>query len=176
MIGTVVVFVAAFGAGSVALAGFGFDSAVEILASTVVIWNLRDSVARRERPALLILGSAFCVLAVYISAQAIYTLGADNEPQRSLLGIAWTGATLLAMLALAAAKGQTGRALGNRVLETESRVTQIDAYLAGAVLVGLLLNAFAGWWWADPLAGLVVVFYAAKEAIAAFAEAREIPR
>lgn len=173
VVGTVVVFVAAFGAGSVALAGFGLDSAVEILASTVVIWNLRATVGTRERPALLILATAFAVLAVYITAQALYAFAADNEPQRSLLGIGWTGATLIAMLVLAAAKGRTGRALGNRVLETESRVTKIDAYLAGAVLVGLLANGIAGWWWADPLAGLVVVFYATKEAIAAFGEARE---
>jgi divalent metal cation (Fe/Co/Zn/Cd) transporter len=68
------------------------------------------------------------------------------------------------MAALAAAKGRTGRALGNPVLTTESRVTVIDALLACAVLLGLLLNAARGWWWADPVAGLVIVYYAVREA------------
>jgi divalent metal cation (Fe/Co/Zn/Cd) transporter len=171
VIGVVVVFMAAFDAGSVALAGFGLDSAVEILASTVVIWNLKDTAGSRERPAMLVLAYAFCGLAIYVTAQAVYSFAANSEPQSSSLGIAWTAATLIAMIALARAKGETGRALGNPVLVTESRVTLIDAYLAGAVLVGLLLNAVAGWWWADPLAGLVVVYYAAREAHKAFSEA-----
>jgi divalent metal cation (Fe/Co/Zn/Cd) transporter len=171
--GVVVVFIAAFGAGSVALAGFGIDSAVEILASTAVIWNLKGRLGNRERPAMLVLGWAFCGLAVYVTAQAIYTIAADNQPHGSPLGIAWTAATFVAMVALASAKGRTGRELGNRVLLTESRVTLIDAYLAGAVLLGLLANELIGWWWADPLAGLVVVFYAAREAHEAFGEHHE---
>ncbi|HVV88876.1 MAG TPA: cation transporter [Solirubrobacterales bacterium] len=171
VVGVFVVFAAAFAAGSVALASFGLDSAIEILASTVVIWHLTDTAAGRERPALLVLGWAFAGLAVYVTAQAIYTFAAGSEPNGSPLGIAWTGATFVAMVALATAKGATGRALGNRVLLTESRVTRIDAYLAGAVLLGLLANGVLGWWWADPLAGLVVVFYALREARAAFAEA-----
>ena len=67
------------------------------------------------------------------------------------------------MLALAFGKARTGRALGNPVLQTEARVTVVDAYLAGAVLAGLVLNALLGWWWADPLAGLVIVYYGVKE-------------
>jgi divalent metal cation (Fe/Co/Zn/Cd) transporter len=169
-VGVVVVFGAAIAAGSVALAGFGLDTAIEILASTVVIWHLRDTAdRRRERRALLVIGWAFVGLAVYVTAQAAYTLIGGDRPHHSPLGIGWTAATLVAMLGLAAAKGQTGKALGNVTLETESRVTLIDAYLAGAVLAGLLLNAAAGWWWADPLAGLVVVYYAVREAREAFA-------
>jgi divalent metal cation (Fe/Co/Zn/Cd) transporter len=79
------------------------------------------------------------------------------------LGIIWTAATVLVMLALAAGKGRTGKALENPVLQTEGRVTLIDAYLAAAVLLGLVLNAAAGWWWADPLAGLVIVYYGLRE-------------
>ncbi len=171
VVGVVVVFVAAFAAGSVALAGFGIDTAIEILASTVVIWHLRDTAdERRERRALLVIGWAFVGLAVYVTAQAVYTFATGDRPHHSPLGIGWTAATFVAMLALAAAKGQTGRALANVTLETESRVTMIDAYLAAAVLVGLVLNAVMGWWWADPLAGLVIVYYAVREAREAFAE------
>jgi divalent metal cation (Fe/Co/Zn/Cd) transporter len=75
----------------------------------------------------------------------------------------WLALTCLAMLALAYGKARTGAALGNPVLQTEARVTVVDAYLAGAVLVGLVLNALLGWWWADPLAGLVIVYYGIKE-------------
>jgi divalent metal cation (Fe/Co/Zn/Cd) transporter len=172
-VGVIVVFAAAFAAGSVALAGFGLDTAIEILASTVVIWHLRDTAdQRRERVAMRVIGWAFAGLAIYVTAQAAYTLIGGDRPHHSPLGIGWTAATFITMLALATAKSATGKALGNVTLETESRVTVIDAYLAAAVLVGLLLNAAVGWWWADPLAGLVVVYYAVREAGAAFAEVR----
>jgi len=72
------------------------------------------------------------------------------------------------MMALAYGKGRTGKALNNPVLQTEAHVTIVDAYLAGAVLVGLILNASLGWWWADPLAGLVIVYYGLKEGLHAW--------
>jgi divalent metal cation (Fe/Co/Zn/Cd) transporter len=78
-------------------------------------------------------------------------------------GIVWTAATAVAMFALAAGKARTGRALDNPVLRTEGRVTLIDGILATAVLAGLVLNAAAGWWQADPAAGYVLVYYAARE-------------
>jgi divalent metal cation (Fe/Co/Zn/Cd) transporter len=172
VVGAVVVLVAASASGSVALVGFGLDSAIEILASTVVVWHLRDLAEHRERPALLVLGLAFMGLAIYVGVSAIYALTTGDEPEHSAIGIVWTGCTLLVMVGLAAGKARTGRALDNRVLLTEGRVTLVDAYLAGAVLAGLLLNATAGWWWADPLAGLVVVFYAAREGAAALTQSR----
>jgi divalent metal cation (Fe/Co/Zn/Cd) transporter len=98
-----------------------------------------------------------------VTAQSIYALVTASRPHTSPVGIAWLAVTFVVMVALAAAKGRTGKALGNRVLGTEARVTMVDAYLAGAVLVGLVLNAVVGWWWADPIAGLVIVFYGAKE-------------
>jgi divalent metal cation (Fe/Co/Zn/Cd) transporter len=163
VVGTVVVIVAALAAGSVALAGFGLDSLIEIGASTVVIWELRDAADGRERRALRLIGIAFITLAIYITAQTIYTLASANHPHASTLGIVWTAVTCVVMLALAAGKARTGRALDNRVLQTEGRVTLVDAYLAAAVLVGLVLNSALGWWWADPLAGLVIVFYGLRE-------------
>jgi divalent metal cation (Fe/Co/Zn/Cd) transporter len=172
VIGTAVVVFAALASESVALAGFGLDSGIEILASIVVVWQLRDTVGTRERPSLVILGASFCALALYVAGQAAYALVVGDEPDPSTLGIAWTAVTFLVMLGLAAGKARTGRALGNRVLLTEGRVTLVDAYLAGAVLVGLVLNAAAGLWWADPLAGLVIVAYALKEGVGALREAR----
>ena len=79
-------------------------------------------------------------------------------------GIIWTAATAAAMFALAAGKARTGAALGNPVLQTEGRVTLVDGILATAVMAGLVLNAALGWWWADPAAGYVLVFYAVREA------------
>lgn len=163
IVGTAVSITAAVAAGSVALAGFGLDSLIEIGASTVVIWQLKQRDGTPERRALRLIGGAFIALALYIAAQAIYTLIAAQHPHHSILGIAWTAVTCLAMLALAAAKTQTGKALENPGLLTEGRVTLIDAYLAGAILTGLALNATLGWWWADPLAGLVIVFYGLRE-------------
>lgn len=164
VIGSVLVLVAAYSSRSVALAGFGLDSLIEIVASLVVVWQLQEQHAvERERRALRIIGVAFLLLASYIAAQSLYVLVADAHPHRSLLGIVWLGLTAAAMFALAAGKRRTGRALGSRVLETEARVTVIDGLLATAVLIGLLLNAAVGWWWADPAAAFVIVYYGARE-------------
>jgi divalent metal cation (Fe/Co/Zn/Cd) transporter len=172
VVGSVLVLVAAVGARSVALAGFGLDSLIEIVASLVVVWQIQDMHAvERERRALRIIGVAFLLLAVYIAAQSIYVLVAGAHPQRSLLGIIWLALTAAAMFALAAGKRATGQALGNRVLETEARVTVIDGLLAVVVLTGLVLNAAVGWWWADPLAALVIVYYGLREGRHALHEA-----
>ena len=96
--------------------------------------------------------------------QSVLVLASGSRPGHSVLGIAWTALTAAAMFALAAGKARTGRALGNPVLMTEGRVTLVDGILAVTVLAGLVLNAAAGWWWADPLAALVIVFYALREA------------
>jgi divalent metal cation (Fe/Co/Zn/Cd) transporter len=163
IVGSAIVLAAAVAARSVALAGFGADSLIEILASAVVIWQLRGVNEGRERRAMRIIGVAFIALAVCITIQSLYVFGADARPHPSTIGIAWLALTVVAMLALAAGKGRTGRALGNSLLQTEARVTLIDAELAACVLVGLILNAVLGWWWADPLAGFVIVYYGFRE-------------
>ena len=163
VVGSVIVITAALAAGSVALAGFGLDSLIEIFASIVVVWQLKGINDGREERALRLIGIAFFALAAYILGQIIYTLVRADHPAKSIGGIIWLAATFIAMLLLAYGKRRTGRQLGNPVLMTEAHVTVIDAYLAGAVLIGLILNASAGWWWADPLAGLVIVYYGAKE-------------
>lgn len=163
-LGVVILAIGAVTAGSIALAGFGFDSLIEIGASTVVVWELTGVSAQRERRAMRLIGYGFVLLVVYLLVLVIDTFAQGGRPGQSLLGIGWTAASLVVMLALAYGKSRTGKALGNPVLQTEGRVTLVDAYLAGAVLLGLSLNAGFGWWWADPLAGLVIVYYAVREA------------
>jgi divalent metal cation (Fe/Co/Zn/Cd) transporter len=161
--GIVVLAVAAISARSVALAGFGLDSLIEIGASTVVIWELSGTGDERQRRGLRLIGYAFAALAVYLLVQSTAVLATGYHPRHSLPGIIWTAATAVVMFALAAGKARTGRALDNPVLRTEGRVTMIDGILAVAVLAGLVLNAALGWWWADPAAGYVLVYYAARE-------------
>ena len=161
--GIVVLAVAAVAARSVALAGFGLDSLIEIGASVVVIWELSGTGEDRQRRGLRLIGYAFSVLAVYLLIQSTFVLAAGYRPRHSEAGIAWTAVTAAVMFTLAAAKGRTGQALDNPVLRTEGKVTMIDGILAAAVLLGLVLNVAAGWWWADPAAGYVLVYYAARE-------------
>lgn len=164
VVGIVVLAVAALAARSVALAGFGLDSLIEIGASVVVVWELSGGGGLRRRRALRLIALAFIVLAAYLLAQSTAVLVLGFRPHHSPLGIVWTAVTAAAMFGLAAGKARTGAELGNPVLRTEGRVTLIDGILAGAVLLGLLLNALAGWWWADPAAGYVLVYYAGREA------------
>ena len=161
--GIVVLAIAAISARSVALAGFGLDSLIEIGASTVVIWELSGVGEERQRRGLRLIGYAFAALAVYLLVQSTVVLAAGYHPLHSVPGIIWTAATAVVMFALSAGKARTGRALDNPVLRTEGRVTMIDGILAVAVLAGLVLNAALGWWWADPAAGYVLVYYAARE-------------
>ena len=170
VIGIIVLAIAAVTARSVALAGFGLDSLIEIGASTVVIWELSGAGQARQRRALRLIGIAFAALAVYLLAQSTIVLAAGFRPHQSPAGIAWTAITAVVMFALAAGKTRTGAALDNPVLRTEGRVTLIDGILAIAVLAGLVLNAVWGLWWADPLAGYVLVFYALRETYSIFTE------
>lgn len=163
VVGIVVLTIAATGARSVALVGFGLDSLIEIGASTVVIWELSGSGERRQQRALRLIGAAFASLAVYLAVQSTAVLVTFHHANPSPLGIVWTAVTALVMFVLAAGKARTGDALDNPVLRTEGRVTLIDGLLAVAVLVGLVLNARVGWWWADPVAGYVLAFYAMRE-------------
>jgi divalent metal cation (Fe/Co/Zn/Cd) transporter len=167
VVGIVVLAVAAIAARSVALAGFGLDSLIEIGASTVVLWELADVAEERQRRAMRIIGSSFIALVIYLAVQSSLVLIVRFHPHHSVLGIGWTAMTAVAMFTLAAGKARTGVALDNPVLRTEGRVTLVDGILAMAVLIGLVLNAAAGWWWADPAAGYVLVYYGAREARAA---------
>lgn len=168
VVGVAVLAFLAITASSVALAGFGLDSFIEIGASAVVLWELSGTGEARQRRALRIIGLAFLALAAYLLVQSGIALLGGHRASPSVGGIVWTGITAAVMFTLAALKTRTGRALGNPVLETEGRVTFIDGLLAVAVLLGIALDLLLGWWWADPLAGLVIVFYAVREAVHIF--------
>lgn len=163
VVGIVILAIAAISAKSVALAGFGLDSLIELGASTVVIWELSGTGEARQRLALRLIGGGFAALAVYLLIQSTVVLATGFHPEHSPLGIAWTAITAVVMFALAASKARTGAALGNPVLATEGRVTFIDGLLAAAVLLGLSFNSLLGWWWADPIAGYVLFGYALRE-------------
>lgn len=168
VMGIVVLAWAALSARSVALAGFGLDSLIEIGASAVVIWELRGTDESRQRRALRSIGIAFGLLATYLLIQGTVVLVTHHHAQHSVAGIVWTALTALVMFSLAWGKSRVGRALDNLVLRTEGRVTLVDGILAIAVLVGLVLNGALGWWWADPTAGFVLVFYAIRECVEVF--------
>jgi divalent metal cation (Fe/Co/Zn/Cd) transporter len=163
VVGMVVLAWAAVAARSVALAGFGIDSLIEIGASAVVVWELTGEDGGRQRRALRLIAGAFALLAVYLLAQGSLVLATGHRAGHSPIGIGWTAATAAAMFALAAGKARTGAALGNPVLRSEGRVTMVDGILAVFVLMGLVLDAALGWWWADPCAGFVLVGYAVIE-------------
>jgi divalent metal cation (Fe/Co/Zn/Cd) transporter len=155
---------AAAAARSVALAGFALDSFIEIFASLVVVGQLKGTAdPQRERRALRLIGLAFFLLALFISAQAGVTLALGVRPDTSALGIAWLAATCVVMLGLAAGKARTGGELAHAVLRAEAGVTVVDGALAAGILAGLVLNALAGWWWADIAAGLILVVYGIRE-------------
>ena len=169
VLGLAVLAVAAVRAQSVALAGFGLDSLIEIGASTVVLWELSGTGEARQRRALRLIAAAFIALAGYLLVQTAVVVASGYHPRHSSLGITWSALTAVTMFALALGKRRTGRGLGNPVLLTESRVTVIDGLLACAVLLGLVLNSAVGWWWADPAVGLIIVYYAIREARAIYA-------
>lgn len=168
VVGCWIVLGAAYMARSVALAGFGLDSVIEIFASVVVVWQLKAVNKNKEHLAERLIGLAFLLLAVYIAAQSVVVLVTRFHPHTSALGMVWLALTVLVMLSLASGKGRTGQALGNPVLQKEAKVTVVDGILAASVLCGIILNAWFGLWWADPLAGLVIVFYGCREGIAAW--------
>ena len=145
VVGVLVLAVGAVRASSVALAGFGLDSLIEIGASTVVLWELSGTGPTRQRWALRLIGAAFLALAAYLLVQSVVALVTGHRAEPSPAGMVWTAVTAAVMFALAAGKTRTGREMGNSVLATEGRITFIDGLLATAVLVGVAANAAAGW-------------------------------
>jgi divalent metal cation (Fe/Co/Zn/Cd) transporter len=152
-------------AGSIALIAFGLDSIIEVFASGVVVWHEFHSGASRQRTrrALRLIAVAFFALAAFLSIAAVARLVGGAVPDESPLGIAYLAVTVIVMYALARTKRVTGEALGSRPLQAEARVTYLDAALAGGILLALVAFSTLEWWWADPLAALVVAGAAVLE-------------
>jgi len=159
-------------AGSIALVGFGADSAIEVSASAVVLVHLlrRDGgeESEWEHRLAVFVGITLLALAAYVAGQAVYDLATQSEPDESYLGIGIAIASLAIMPALARVKHDLAHRINSRALEAESRETLICSYLSAALLAGLAANALLGWWWADPAAALVMVGVIAKEGWEAF--------
>jgi divalent metal cation (Fe/Co/Zn/Cd) transporter len=157
---------AGIAAGSIALIGFGADSLIETLAGFVVLWlftGVRRGSAAAERRAQQLIAASFFVLAAYVTAESIRTLVDGRHPETSWVGIALAAFTAVTMPLLASAKRTVGNRLHSSAAVKEASQTQLCAYLSVALLAGLLLNALAGWWWADPLAALVIAVIAVQE-------------
>ena len=166
----VISVVAGVMAGSVALVGFGVDSVIEVTASGAAHWRLRADwdPARRERVervTLRVIGATFLALAAYVAYDSLTALVRRERPDESAVGIAIAGISLVVMPLLALAKRRVALAMGSGALAADAQQTTLCAYLSAILLGGLALNAALGWWWADPVAALVMVPIIAKEGV-----------
>jgi divalent metal cation (Fe/Co/Zn/Cd) transporter len=151
-------------AGSVALMGFGLDSTIEVSSGLVILWQFRHRLPEtRERQALRLIAVSFFALAAYATFESVRALMTTREPEASPVGIALAVASLIVMPFLSLAQRRTGRELHSASVVADSNQTLLCTYMSAVLLVGLVLNAAAGWWWADPLAGLAIAAIAAKE-------------
>lgn len=166
----VVALGAGIAAGSVSLVGFGLDSTVEVSAAVVLAWRLRqerrtDCTQPSDRRATRLIAASFVLLGGYVGVEAVRDLAARAQPEVSGVGIAITALSLAVMPVLARAKRRLAPVIGSRAVEAEAQQTNLCALLSGVVLAGLAANALAGWWWADPVAGLAVAGIALVEGV-----------
>lgn len=161
--------VAGVAAGSVALLGFGLDAVVESASAGVLIWRLgterrgRRTAEEAERRAIRLVALAFFALALYIGGRALFDLANGTRPEETNVGLVLAVVSLLVMPVLARAKRRAARELDSRSLEGDSAQTMLCTYMSAILLVGLVANSVAGWWWADPVAALVIAGLAARE-------------
>jgi len=149
-------------AGSVALIGFGFDSGIEVISGLTLLWRLNADVneTKRERVeqiALRIVGASFLLLASYVAFDAAESLIRRETPDESMVGIVLAAVSLIVMPLLARSKRRVARAINSAALQADATQTELCTYLSAILLAGLVLNALLGWWWADPVAALVMV-------------------
>jgi divalent metal cation (Fe/Co/Zn/Cd) transporter len=162
--------VAGLVAGSIALVGFGFDSLIEVTSGAALLWRLNADVdeARRERVeaiSLRIVGACFVVLAIYVTYNSVKSLIRREAPRESIVGIVLAAVSLIIMPLLVRAKRKVARGINNGALMADSKQTELCTYLSAILLGGLLMNALLGWWWADPVAALIMVPIIVKEGI-----------
>lgn len=165
----VVAITAGIVAGSVALVGFGLDSVVEVSSGLIVLWQFRHALPEsRELQALRLMALAFFALAAYVGVESARALLDARDPDSSAVGIGIAVASIVIMPALSWAQRRTGRRLASAAVVADSTQTALCAYLSVVLLVGLLLDATLGWWWADPVAGLVIAAVAVREGLEAW--------
>jgi divalent metal cation (Fe/Co/Zn/Cd) transporter len=157
-------------AGSISLVAFGLDSFIEVASGTALLWRMSVDAdeSRRERNeklSLRIVGACFLGLAAYIALESIRELLANRAPEHSVAGILIAVASLIVMPILSRAKRHVGRKLASAAMNADARQTEFCTYLSAILLGGLLLNICLGWWWADPVAALVMVPIIAKEGV-----------
>ncbi len=150
-------------AGSTALVGFGIDAGIETFSAGVVIWQLQGRDEARERRAMRLIGWGFFLLAAWVTVESVRDLWDGTAADPSPVGIVITVLSLVVMPVLALAKRRVGTAMGSRVVLADAQETLLCTYLSAIVLVGLVLNATLGWWWADPIAALGVAWLAVGE-------------
>ena len=157
-------------AGSIALVGFGVDSLIESTSGAILLWRLASPAhgESREKLALRLVGVSFFLLAAYVCFEAVKSLVTSEEPKTSLLGIVLAVLSLIVMPLLARAKRRVAADIASHALVADSRQTDICAYLSAILLGGLALNALFGWWWADPIAALIMVPIIAREGVEAW--------
>lgn len=166
----VVAIVAGWLAGSIALVGFGLDSIIESISGVTLLWRLRQQgelEAEAESRALRIVGLTFFLLAAYVTYEAVGDLWRRAEPGESLVGIVLAAVSLVVMPLLGHRKRRVARQLGSRALAADAMETYLCSYLSFTLLLGLGLNAWLGWWWADPVAALVMVGFMIREGLEA---------
>lgn len=166
-------------AGSIALVGFGFDSAIESLSGAILIWRLsmhgRISACEEERvekKAVRLVGASFIVLGMYVFAESVRKLYLQERPEPTLFGIVIALLSIAIMPALAYAKHSTGKKIGSRSLVADSRQTVICSLLSVALVAGLGLNYLYGIWWADPASALVIVAFIVREGVETLREGK----
>ena len=166
----VVAVAAGVAAGSVSLVGFGLDSAIEVSAAVILAWHLRREGAGNcmqdsDRRATRAIAVSFGVLAAYVGLESVRELLTGSHPEVSVPGLVIACLSLLVMPWLARAKRRLAPALGSRAVEADASQTNLCALLSGVLVVGLGANALAGWWWADPAAGVAIAVVAGVEAV-----------
>jgi len=165
----VIAVVAGLAAGSVALVGFGLDSAVEVSSGLIIVWQFQHRLPEsRERQAQRLMALAFWALAVYVAFESLRALVGAAEADPSPVGIGLAIASLCIMPFLSMAQRRTGKALGSAAVVADGTQTLLCTYLSAVLLVGLVLNAGLGWSWADPVAGLIIAAVAAREGMEAW--------
>jgi divalent metal cation (Fe/Co/Zn/Cd) transporter len=159
-------------AGSISIVGFGIDSFIEVTSGATLLWRMsvdadQQGRERNERLSIRVVGVCFIALAVYVAYESLFDLIVRKAPEHSIAGIALACESLMVMPILSRAKNRVASELGSAAMKADAKQTDFCVYLSAILLAGLLLNAALGWWWADPVAGLVMTPIIANEGVQA---------